>query len=312
MIIDIFPHLISDRVIKFVQEKKEIKFKIPSENEDLDSRLNLMDKYGVDIHALSPTTPILLGLSAEDAATVCRMSNDDNYAFCRARPDRFVNVCMISLLDVKSAMTEVERAVNELDCRGITISSNQDGKGLDSEEYYPFYEMVAEKDLPILIHPTDWESYPLVDSAEGWLMMLIFGWPFDTTQAVWRLIFGGVFDHFPSLKIVMHHLGAMFPFFAGRMETAAHLMEKLPRPFEEYWANIYGDTAVSRTPSAVPCGYEFFGADRMVYASDYPFGAEKGEAFIRDNLNAARALDIPDQEMKKILCDNAKKLLKIE
>ena len=104
----------------------------------------------------------------------------------------------------------------------------------------------------------------------------------------------------------------MFPFFAGRMETAAPLMEKLPRPFDEYWANIYGDTAVSRTPSALPWGYEFFGSDRMVYGSDYPFGAERGEAFIRDNLQAVRALDIPDCEMEKILGGNAKKLLKIE
>lgn len=84
MIIDIFPHLISSRVLRFVQEKREVIFKIPQENEDLDTRLSLMDRYGVDIHALSPTTPMLLGLEPEDAATVCRMSNEDNYAFCKA------------------------------------------------------------------------------------------------------------------------------------------------------------------------------------------------------------------------------------
>lgn len=312
MIIDIFPHLISERVIQFVGKKVEIQFKPPPENADMDARLRLMDKYSIDIHALSPTTPMLIGLNPDDAATVCRMSNEDNYAFCKAYPDRFVNICMISLLDVDSAMAELERSINELDCRGITVSSNQNGKGLDSKEYFSFYEKVEENDLPILIHPTNWEFYPLVNAEEGWNMMVAFGWPFDTTQAVWRLIFGGVLDRFPSLKIVMHHLGALFPFFAGRADVAAPFMEKLSRPFDEYWDNIYGDTAVSRTAAAVPCGYEFFGADRMVYASDYPFGAEDGEAFIRDHLTAVRALDIPEDELEKILGQNARALLKIE
>lgn len=311
MIIDIFPHLISDRVMRFVSEKVDDPIKPPPENADIEARLRVMDKYGVDIHALSPTTPILIGLNPEDAAKVCRMSNEDNYAFCKACPERFVNICMMSLLDVDSAIIELKRALNELDCRGVTISSNQNGKGLDSEEYFPFYEKIAENELPLLIHPTNWESYPLVNSKEGFSLMSVFGWPFDTTQAVWRLIFGGVLDRFPSLKIVMHHLGAMFPFFAGRVKPAGPITKNLLRPFNEYWNNIYGDTAVSQNSAALPCGYAFFGADRMVYASDYPFGPERGEAYIRDHISAVRALEIPEEEQEKILGQNAKNLLGI-
>ena len=144
-------------------------------------------------------------------------------------------------------------------------------------------------------------------------MMLVFGWPFDTTQAVWRLIFGGVIDRFPTLKIVTHHLGAMIPYFARRIEQNFNkfLSDKLPRHICEYWNNFYGDTAVDGTIAAYPCGYAFFGPDRMMYGSDYPYGLEEGRDFVKANLDGVRKMKIPAADMKKILGENAKELLKI-
>ena len=315
MIIDIYSHHVGERFTK-AYEKIGRKWPMPLENTIPEVRLGLMDKYGIDMHALVQTTPVLLDASPEDAAELCRASNDDNFALCRAHPDRFVNICMISLLDMKSALEELDRSVNELDGRAVTISTNQNGKGLDSEEYFPFYEKIEEYDLPILLHPIGWESYPLVDMEKGWRMMHVFGWPFDTTQAVWRLIFGGVLDRFPSLKIVMHHLGAMLPFFARRIEINCRMRrmglgEKLQRDITEYWHQIYGDTAVDGTRAAYPCGYEFFGPFRMMFGTDYPAGLERGEDFIRENLLGVKALDIPQEEMDLILGGNAKRLLKI-
>jgi predicted TIM-barrel fold metal-dependent hydrolase len=220
----------------------------------------------------------------------------------------------MSLLDVKSALKELDRSINELDCRGVTISTNQKGKGLDSPDFFPFYEKVVEHDLPVLLHPTHWEDYPLVDMDKGWRMMHLFGWPFDSTQAVWRLLCGGVLDRYPSLKIVMHHLGALIPFFSRRIETnvKGFLKDKLRRPLSEYWKNLYGDTATDGTTASYPCGYSFFGPDRMVFGSDYPFGPEAGEDFIRSNLEGVKGMKIPVADKKKILSGNAKKLLKIE
>ena len=80
----------------------------------------------------------------------------------------------------------------------------------------------------------------------------------------------------------------------------------------EYWGNFYGDTAVDGTTAAYPCGYAFFGADRLLFGSDYPFGVEDGEAYIRDNLAGVRAMNLPPEEMEKILGNNAQKLLKID
>lgn len=316
MIIDIYNHLISKSVGKLMEMEKYYgegkQFSYPVHNGEPEVRLAHMDKYKVDIQALSQTPPVLLGFGAEHQAEICRLSNTDNYALCKAYPKRFVNVCMISLLDMNSAMKELNRSINELDCRAVTIASNQNGIGLDAKEFFPFYKMVAEHDLPILIHPTSWNSYPLVDMGNGWRMMHAFGWPFDTTQAVWRLIFGGVIDEFPSLKIVLHHMGGMLPFFARRAEMSYSIQaDKLPRHISEYWGNLYGDTATDGTLSSYPCGYAFFGPDRMMYGSDYPFGPEAGEDFIRSNLEGVKAMNIPEEEKTKIFSGNAKELLKI-
>lgn len=317
MIIDIFNHHISPSVGKIMEKAKYYgegkEFPYPLQNADPEVRLSLMEKYGVDVQAVSQTTPVLLGLSDDDAMEVCRLSNQDNYALCMAYPDKFVNVCIFHLPDMKGTMEELERAVNELDCRGVTIASNQAGRGLDSPEFFPFYKRVVDLDLPILIHGTHWECSPLMDMENSWRFLHVFGWDYDGTLALWRLIFGGVIDRFPAIKIVTHHLGNYFPFFVRRIETNVRgfLRDRLPRDITEYYGNIYGDTAVDGTPGAFQCGYAFFGADRMMYGSDYPFGAEAGEDFIRENLAGVKALAIPEAEKKKILGENAKKMFKI-
>ena len=317
MIIDFSAHHVPASIIMKWEGTKSGQgkhFVYSPKNADPESRLGLMDKYGVDMQALSLSAPALLAFDNNEVSEICRLSNEENYALCKAYPKRFVNICIISLLDMHRAMRELDDGINELDCRGVTIATNQRGKGLDSPEYYPFYEKVVKHDLPILLHPTDWESYPLVDTVTGWRMMQVFGWPFDTTQAVWRLIFGGVIDRFPSLKIVTHHLGAMFPYFSRRVEQnfRKFLKDKLPRPISEYWGNIYGDSAMDGTDPAYPCGYAFFGPDRIVFGTDYPYGLEEGEDFIRENLAGIMKMAISEEDKKKILGENAKKLLKVK
>jgi predicted TIM-barrel fold metal-dependent hydrolase len=287
-------------------------FPFPVGSATAEFRLKLMDKYGIDMQALSQTAPALFGIEAEMAAEICRRSNDENYELCKVYPKRFVNICIVSLLDVEAAMEELDRSVNELGCRGITIATNQNGKGLDFPDYFRFYEKLAEHDLPLLLHPTYWESYPLADQVQGWGFMAAFGWPFDTTQAVWRLILGGVLDRFPSLKIVTHHMGALFPYFSGRMHGAA-ARNKPARDISEYWKNIFGDTAMSGgTTAAYELGYEFFGPDRLMFGSDYPFGPEAGERSISATLAGIRSMNIPLADKEKILGKNAEKLLKVE
>lgn len=320
MIIDTFAHHISRLVGKIVAQKEYYgagkQFEYPEENADAEARLSLMDKYGIDVQVLTQTTPVLLGFNADEAAEICRLSNNDNYALSKAYPKRFINACIFSLLDVKDAVNELERAVNELDCRGVTIATNQNGQGLDCPDYFKFYERVAKYDLPILLQPTHWKSYPLVEMEHGYSMMPIFGWPFDTTQAVWRLIFGGVLDRYPSLKIITHHCGALLPFFVKRAEAVSLndpiLKSKIAQPITDYWLRIYGDTVLGGNIAALNCGYDFFGAERMLYGSDFPFGPKRGELSISENLAGVKAMNIPAKNIRKILGENARKIFKIK
>jgi predicted TIM-barrel fold metal-dependent hydrolase len=319
MIIDFSAHHISRRIGKYILKAKWYGpgtiMQFPAQNADPEVRLALMEKYGVEMQALTQTAPVIIGFNPKEAAEICRLSNEDNYALCKAYPKKFVNICFFSLQDMRSAMKELERAVNELDCRGITLGSNQNGKGLDSEKFYAFYEKLIQYDLPIFIHPVQWESYPLVDAVKGWRNMLVLGWPFDTTQAAWRLVLSGTIDRFPELKVVLHHYGAMLPFFSRRIEQSIRLTLKdrlkKGKDIKEYWKNFYGDTALDGAVASYPCGYAFFGPDRTLFGTDYPFGAESGEDFYRENLAGVKAMKIPAKDMKKILGENAKKLLKI-
>ena len=319
MVIDFSAHLISKRVGDYIARAKWYGpggvMQFPAQNADPEARLSLMAKYGVDMQALTQTAPVVVGLTPEESAEVCRMSNDDNYALCRAYPDKFVNICFFSLQDMPKALGELERAVKELDCRAVTLGSNQNGKGLNFEEFYPFYEKLVEYELPIFIHPVQWESYPLVNAKTGWNAMLVLGWPFDTSQAAWRLVLSGTLDRFPSLKVVLHHYGAMLPFFSRRIEQNIRIGLK-PRLKEgkditEYWKNFYGDTALDGAVNSYPVGYAFFGPDRSLFGTDYPFGAEGGEDFYRENLKGVKAMNLPAAEMEKVMSGNAKKLLKI-
>ena len=317
MIIDFSAHYVPASVIRRWEKTKAgpgKNFIYSDKNADAEFRLGLMEKYGVDMQAISLSAPALLAHDRDVVPDICRLSNEENYALCKAYPKKFVNICIVSLLDMKRAMEELDYAINELDCRGVTIETNQRGKGIDSPEHNPFYEKLAKHDLPLLLHPTNWEGYPLVDMATGWRAMHVFGWPFDTTQAVWRLIFGGVLDRFPSLKVVTHHLGAMFPYFKRRAETTylKFLKDKLPRHISEYWPSIYGDSALDGTDPAFPCGYAFFGPERMLFGTDFPYGLEEGEDFIRENLANIQRMEIGEKERKMILGENAKKLLKIQ
>jgi predicted TIM-barrel fold metal-dependent hydrolase len=311
MIIDFSSHILVPSVAKRIANSTDsgIRFNAPADNAIIQNRLKVMEKYGVDVQVLSLNTPAFKGLSPEDAVAVCRLTNDSIAEFCNKRPDRFVGLAAISLLDVEKAIQEMSHTIEDLGFKGVVLATNESGKGLDSQEYYPVYDRACKYDIPIFLHPTRWESYPLVDDK----MMMIFGWPFDTTQAIWRLIFGGVLDRFPSLKIVTHHLGGMLPYFNGRIDHYANFPNSSCKraAISEYWSQIYGDTAIDGQFSAFMCGYSFFGAGRIVYGSDYPFGPEQGEAYIRDNLAGVRAMPIPTEEKEKILEGNCRKLLRM-
>jgi aminocarboxymuconate-semialdehyde decarboxylase len=164
-----------------------------------------------------------------------------------------------------------------------------------------------------LIHPADWEGYQLIKDYD---LMLSIGWPFDTTQAMCRLVFGGIFDRYPKLKIVVHHLGGVIPYLMGRLQINLPLTWrqrfKSPKQLLHCFKLFYADTAVNGWRNGLRCGYSFFGPDRTIFATDYPFGPGHGEMFIRETIASIGELPIREKDKLKIFDINARKLLHLE
>jgi uncharacterized protein len=315
MIIDFSSHIITKEVEKklsTMEKFRRIQANFETKSSDPENRLRLMDKYKIDKQVLTQSTPVLEGLAADEASEICRISNDVIGKLCRDYPDRFIAFAVVSLLDVRTAVKELDRAVNQYGCRGVTVGTNDGGKGLDHPENGPFFEKVYQHDLPVFLHPMDWHSYPLVE--EDPAVMRLFGWPFDTTQAIMRLLMSGTMERHPTLKIVTHHLGGgMFPFYSNRFNIKfPNLRKKMAKPFSESLSRIYADTAVDGTAAALPCGHAFFGTERMLFGTDYPFAPEDGEVYLRENLAIIKEMKLPEEDKAKILGGNAERLLKLK
>lgn len=153
----------------------------------------------------------------------------------------------------------------------------------------------------------------------------MIGWPYQTTVAICRLAFSGIFEDFPNLKIVTHHVGAMIPMLEGRIDnglkmyggrTAPELKEELTRtkmkgnPIDTF-RKFYADTASFGSASAIRCGIEFFGKDHILFASDMPFDPEQGPGYIDRTLKAIDSLELPIEDKTAILHGNAQRIFHV-
>ena len=240
---------------------------------------------------------------------------------CARHPARFpAFVAALSLDDVDAALNEAERAITTLGARGIQVFTNIAGHPLDEERFKPVFALMAEHDLPIWLHPARSASMPdyASETKSRFEMWWCFGWPYETTVAMARLVFAGVFDRHPGLKIVTHHLGGgMIPFFDGRIgagmevlgqrtsdEDYSKIISSLKRPHLAYFREFYADTALFGGSNGLPCGLDFFGADRVVFATDAPLGP------IAKTIAAVNALALDNAERQKIMAGNAERLMK--
>jgi aminocarboxymuconate-semialdehyde decarboxylase len=183
---------------------------------------------------------------------------------------------------------------------------------------------MAAHDLPIWVHPMRGPNTPdyaseQVSEAEIWFS---FGWPYETTAAMTRLIYAKIFDELPTLKIITHHMGGMIPYFAGKINLGFRQIffgtpernpaaEGLKRPPMHYYKRLYADTALNGEIEATRCGHAFFGTPNCLFATDAPFDCEGGRILMRETIRAVEALPIPTAEREKIFAGNARDLLKL-
>jgi aminocarboxymuconate-semialdehyde decarboxylase len=182
--------------------------------------------------------------------------------------------------------------------------------------FLPLYEKMAEYDLPIVIHPMRKADHPdyLTEKISEYYMFSLFGWPYDTTAAMARLVFSGIMEKYPTLKILTHHMGGMVPFYAERIKqfTQARKPQNLKKDAFHYFKRFYADTAIYGNPSALMCGFSFFGADHIVFGIDFPLGdTEKGNRNYRQTINAIEEMNISDEDKKRIYEDNARDLMRL-
>ncbi len=165
---------------------------------DIERRLEHMDRLGIDIHVLTIPAPGADRFDRDDAVAIARVANDAIAAICRKHPSRFVGFFTLPTSSVSASLDELERSVHELGLKGFGSFANLNGQALDREELFPIYERLAKYKLPVYIHPTA----PLATEATGIDIMptLIFGWAFDSTVAMTRLVYGRVLERFPEIK----------------------------------------------------------------------------------------------------------------
>ncbi len=236
-------------------------------------RIAECDLHGIQIQVLS-TIPVLFSYwaQAKDAYDVSRYLNDHIADVVRRYPDRFIGLGTVPMQDPELAILEMGRCVHELGLAGIEIGSHVNNWNLNAIELFPFYEAAEEMGASLFIHP--WDMMGKEKMNRYWLPWLV-GMPAETSLAVCSMIFGGVFERFPRLRVAFAHGGGSFPGTFGRIKHGFEVRPDLvaidnPNPPESYLGKFWVDSLV-HDPDMLDKLISMFGVDKVALGSDYPF-----------------------------------------
>jgi predicted TIM-barrel fold metal-dependent hydrolase len=335
-LIDMFQHILprrhKERLTKKVKNSFHMRMIDPHPALfDLDERFRVMDNYEGLRQVLTLAHPALEDvLSPVDAVELSRFANDEMAELVDKYPDRFAAaVACLPLHDIDAALREADRAIVQLKFKGVQMYTPANRKPLDRQEFLPLYEKMQEYDLPIWIHPQREETVPDYADEEQSLygLFAIFGWPYETTLCMVRLVISGVLNKYPNIKFITHHCGGMIPYFAQRFAWAGVTLQvkssdkeasydkivtnEYETPPLEYLQMFYADTVLQGNIPALMCGYNFFGSGHLVFGSDYPFGGKRAVERLKREIDAIKLMHIPQEDMEKIYSKNAKRLLHI-
>jgi predicted TIM-barrel fold metal-dependent hydrolase len=333
MIIDVFSHVLPPRYLKERNARAGDRlanqygkyFHANPGLTDLDVRFRAMDRYPEVVQLLTIAGPNVESvLDHADAATCAQIANDEMAELVAKHPDRFAGAAAcLPMGDVDAALKEAERALDELRFRGVEVFTDVRGKPLDSPEFLPLFEMMASRNLPILLHPRRTNTTPdyAGEEASKYLIYTNFGWPYETTMAMARIAFGGVLEKYPALVIITHHGGGMIPYFHKRVQLSWDFNEmrmgyqfdgqRLTRAPVDYYRMFYCDTAIQGNTPALMCAHDFFGADHMLFATDSPYDNQLGERVYRETIAAVEAMEIDGAAKRKIFEGNARRLFRL-
>jgi predicted TIM-barrel fold metal-dependent hydrolase len=327
----IFPKSFYDKMLSVAPNAKDINKRVRNIPciVDLDERFRIMDRFKDYVQIICLPNPPIESLGSPPLSTeLAKLANDGMAELVRKYPDRFPGfIASLPMNDPEGLLKEAKRAIKDLKAVGVQIFTNVLGRPLDKPETMPLFDLMAELDRPIWMHPArgadfpDYKSEPKSHYEIWWT----FGWPYETSVAMAHLVFSGLFDRHPDIKIITHHLGGMIPYFEGRVgpgwdqlgtrtsdEDYTLILKKLKRPHLDYFKLFYADTAMFGAREATICGLKFFGPERILFGSDSPFDPEKGSAYIRWTIELIDSLEISSADRQAIYEGNARRLLKLK
>ena len=273
-----------------------------------EQRLRDMDRMGVDMQAISVVPPqYYYWAPPEIGARLSAMVNDRLFEIVQDHPDRFVGLGTLPLQDIDLALAELDRVVRDLRFGGLEICTNVNGTDFDDPRFIPLFEEAVEHDLLLVVHPNGFVHGQRL--ADHYLINTL-GMPMDSTVFIGRMIFGGVMERFPDLKVCVTHGGGYLPFYPARFDHAYEAREDcrehITREPSSYLAQMYFDTMVF-DPQMIRTLVQRWGADHVLLGTDYPY--DMGET---DPLGLlAKVEDLGDRERDLIAGGNAARLLGI-
>jgi predicted TIM-barrel fold metal-dependent hydrolase len=334
MMIDAYPHIAPRRyherlrAIARPNPGPAERANAPNALYELEQRLAIMDQHPGYVQVLTLAGPPIEAVAGPDTSPeLAALANDEMAALVEEYPQRFLGfAASLPMNNMAAALRELNRSVEELGASGAQIYSNVCGRPLDRPEFEALFERMAALDLPLWLHPTREDAFS--DYAEEprskFDIWWAFGWPYETTAAMTHIVFSGVLQRHPDLKIITHHCGALVPYFEGRIRSGLDRMgsrtadagdrearRRLDGNPVEHFRRFYADTAVSGWTPALECGLAFFGSERVLFGTDMPFGGENGAANVRETIAAVNEMKVTEETRQKIFEGNARRLLRL-
>ena len=273
---------------------------------DHQSRLQQMDQAGVDVEILSNSD--MYRRVDHHSPELCRIVNDALAESCRRDPGRFRAFAHIPFNSMDAALKEMARALDDLGFAGVLVSSHIAGRYLHTPDFLPFWEEVNRRKVAVFMHPAEPPNYQGDESSS------ILGFPFETTLSTMKLLYGGLFERFPDLVLILSHLGGTLPFLARRIDLGyevAALPDKykqIPRRPSDYMSKLYVDTALSWHSPAFDCARALVGIDHILYGTDY-FVA--GSKYMDWSNQFHESLGLSEIDSEKVYSRNAQHVLKL-
>ncbi len=296
---------------------------------DVDIRIADMDKYGITSqitsihHALDPND--LRELDKETEIELCKFLNDCMADFMDRSRGRIFSVGTLPFSALKNeGVEEMRRAINDLGLKGFLVLSNIHGKPID--QYEEFWAEAERLDVPVYIHPTDPLSNLCREYENEFDLTHVLGWPFETSLILSRLVFSGMMQKHPRLKIIAHHLGGMIPFFGERINESYNRRKTTgvsvakpdqavsridDRPTVDLFRDFYYDTAVGGSAPAIRCALDVFGAERIVFGTDYPFGPDGGRHRLATYPGKVKSMGLSKSDNDRIYEETIRRIAKI-